>query len=129
LGDCGTPKLEFNFGPATGPFNIGVVTNSLTPSGGVPPYTFSYTPGFSAVPGLRVQSGQPLPTGFGGTGGLLGVAVAPGAYASSIRASDSGGHTIDRAITVTIQSIQLLSASQLPKATVGTPYSFTLTAT
>ena len=78
-----------------------------------------------------MQNGPPLPTSLGATpAALLGVATAPGAHATSIRVADAAvpGNYIDRAITVNVTDLQILSQMVLPKATSGIPYSFTLQA-
>jgi len=122
------PPLSLTVGSsqtsAVGPFYL-----QLTASGGAPPYHYSVTPGAPTIPGMRVQDGQPLPTFFSAsvTGGFIGVVTTPGTYNTSIRVADSAGQTFDRAITLTVSPLDLLSQTNVPKATVGAPYSFTLT--
>jgi large repetitive protein len=131
------PPLSFNFGPNIGTFSLGQLTSQiLSASGGTPftsgaPYHFSLTSGAASDSfGVRVQDGPPLPTFFSPSAlaGYLGVITSPGSYGSSIRATDSLGNTFDRPFTFTVSSLAILSQTSLPKATVGTPYSFTLTA-
>ena len=124
------PPLNLTVGPtftaAIGTFNV-----QLQAFDGTPPYTYAVTPSAPQVPGSRVQSGPPLPTNFplstSGTGGWLGVLTTPGSYQTSIRATDSAAGVIDRAITVNVTPLRILSLPQLPKATVNVPYSFTFT--
>jgi hypothetical protein len=93
------------------------------------PYTYSWTPAAPQVPGLRVQTGQPLPTNFTPlqTGGILGVFTTPGSYPTSVRATDRNGGFIDRPLTFNVTPLRNVSLTFLPSATVGVPYSFTFT--
>ena len=122
-----TPPLFLNIGPNFGTRSFGTFNLQLTTTGGRPPYHYSLTPGATVVPGMRVQDGQPLPIGFTATGGYLGVLTTPGVFNTSIRVTDSVGSRFDRAITFTVSPLQILSQSSVPKATVNTPYSFTMT--
>jgi hypothetical protein len=108
--------------------NVGTFTLELFTTGGQPPYTYSMTPGATAVPGMRVQSGLPQPTGFSNTGGFLGVIAEPGVYTTSVRVTDALGDFLDRGITITVTSIAQLSQPPLPRTSVGDPYSFQLMA-
>ena len=118
------PPLNLTVGPtftaAIGTFNV-----QLQAFDGTPPYTYAVTPAAPQVPGSRVQSGPPLPTNFplstSGTGGWLGVLTTPGSYQTSIRATDSAAGVIDRAITVNVTPLRILSLPQLPKAPVNVP--------
>src|SRR6185503_16704012 len=111
------PPLNLPIGPnLTG--SIGQFTLQLNGTGGTPPYHYSLTPGAPEVPGMRVQDGQPLPTFFSTTvtGGFIGVLTAPGTYNTSIRVTDSVGHSFDRAISLTVSPLALLSSSSPPQA-------------
>jgi uncharacterized repeat protein (TIGR03803 family) len=125
------PPLNWTLGPNFGPFTVGLNSIQLSGvSGGLPPYHYRYTPGTTEVPGMRVQDGQPLPTNFptSVTGGLVGVITAAGTYPTSIRVTDSLGNTFDRAITVTVSPLHILSQFNLPRATRNVAYpSFTFT--
>ncbi len=124
------PPLFLGTGPNIGIFSAGpFIQNQLTPTGGQPPYTLSYTPGAAPIPGVRVQNGGPFPTSFASTttAGLLGLIPAPGVYSSSIRVTDNLGTTFDRAINATVVPLTNLSSTTLPKATVNSPYSFQFT--
>ena len=107
---------------------IGAQTFTLSATGGSPPYTYSLTPLVTQIPGMRVQDGPPLPTSFPGgtTAGYLGVVTTPGSYSGSIRVADSQNTTFDRTVTMNVHSLQVASQTNLPKALVGTPYSFTM---
>ncbi|MEQ1729732.1 MAG: putative Ig domain-containing protein, partial [Vicinamibacterales bacterium] len=119
-------------------FSLGAtVTTQLTASGGAGlagGYLYSLSPGADPVPGLRIQSGAPLPTSFPAAttpatvGGLLGVPTQPGVWPTSIRVTDSGGNFFDRPITVTVPPIHITSQTTAPKAKWGQPYSLQLEA-
>ena len=125
----GYPPLNWTLGPNFGPFGIGIITNVQFTgvSGGVPPYHFSYAPGSSTIPGMRVLDGQPLPTNYPLTvpGGLAGVVTTPGTYTPTLRVTDSANNTFDRAIVVTVSTLHILSQNTLPRATRGVAYPFT----
>jgi len=113
--------LGINFTSAIGQFQL-----SLAATGGTGAYHYALEPGEPVIPGMRVQDGAPLPIGFTGTGAYLGVLTQPGAYATTIRVTDSNGAFLDRPITITVSPLQILSQNPLPRATAGAPYSFTL---
>ena len=121
------PPLDLAIGPNLGTFAIGQITVSLTATGGVGPFTYSLTPGAPVVPGMRVQSGQPLPLNSTAHAVFIGVVTQPGTYTTSIRVTDSGGSMVDRAVNFVVLPLQILSQPTLPRAAVGTPYSFTFT--
>jgi PKD repeat protein len=113
---------------------IGVSYNqTITASGGAPPYTFSVTAG-SLPPGLTLSSG----------GVLSGTPTTAGSYSFTVSASDGSQCTGSRAYTVTITSpcpVITLSPASIANGTVGetlrrtfsasggtAPYTFGLTA-
>jgi large repetitive protein len=108
---------------------IGSFTLQLSASGGTAPYTYSLSPGATAVPGMRIQNGPQLPTNFAASvsGGFLGVLTAPGSHATSIRVTDALGATFDRAFTINVTPMRIVSNTSLPRPTLGVPYSFDLT--
>src|SRR6185436_19437690 len=107
-------------------------------TGGTPPYFYELTPGFSNVPGMRVRNRCPqpggnlcanqfpMPTSFPAstTGGYLGVFNTLGVFPTSIRVTDSVGAMFDRAFTITVNNLQMLSNQTPPRPTVGVPYDF-----
>jgi len=128
------PPLALSLGPALGPGMVGRFAYALAATSGVPPYTYSYAPGATPVPGMRVQTGPPLPTDFssGTTGGFMGVVTAPGVYNTVIRVTDSltpTPQTLDRQITLTVSPLAILSQTELPRVVVGSSYAFTFTVT
>lgn len=122
------PPLALPFNPGSSTRTMGLITFSLAATGGAPPYHYSTTPGYAAVPGMRVQDGQPLPNGITSTGAWLGVLATPGTFSSSIRVVDSIGTVLDRPFTVTVTDLAMVSSSSPPKPVVGVPYSFQLRA-
>lgn len=132
------PPLNLVISSVLGPFAVGQITQALgsNASGGRPPYHFSVTPLAPVVPGMRVQDGYPLPTNYISsvfnpvpTASFIGVVDTPGDYPTSIRLTDADGRTFDKAFTVRVSPLNINQISPLPKATVGSPYSFTFTAT
>jgi hypothetical protein len=121
-----TPPLDLSNGPSLGTFALGQQTINLSATGGVAPYTYSLTPGSPAIPGMRIQSGPPLPSGSTATGAFLGVLTTPGNYTTSIRVVDSVGTVLDRLVTMSVLPLHELSQTVLPRGAVGTPYSFTV---
>jgi hypothetical protein len=125
-----TPPLYLSVGTNLGPYRIGpVLQYQLNPSGGKPPYAFAMSPGASAIPGMRIQVGPPLPTSFSSTtpAGYVGLIATPGVYNSSIRVSDSVGATFDSPFTITVSPLNILTSYSMPQAALSTPYSFLFT--
>jgi hypothetical protein len=126
----GAPPLFLGLSQTQGPFVAAPFSVELAATGGFPPYSYSYAPAASPIPGMRVQTGQPLPTSFSSsaTGGLLGLVTTPGVYSTTIRVADSHGQTFDRPISVTISPLFPTSQKSLPRVLVSSSYEFTLTA-
>ncbi len=124
------PPLNFSL---TSTFSTGksILTIPLTATGGVPPYAFSWTPGATPIPGLRVQTGPPRPLSIGPTvpGVLVGVLESPGSVSSSVRVTDAIGGVVDRPITVNVSPIDFqFSSLNMPRGLVGSPYTFQFSA-
>ena len=98
-------------------------SQTLTATGGVPPYTWSVTAG-SPPAGLTLAAA---------TGILSGTPSAAGSSTFTIRVSDSqstpGSVTKEFALTVQPPPLAITTASTLPQGVVGTAYSRTLAAT
>jgi len=93
-------------------------SQTLTASGGLPPYTWSLVSG--ALPGGLMLS----------TGGVIsGSPVGAGTFTFTARVTDSGGATASQQFTITTSTgLIISSAPALPGAIAGTPYSDTLRA-
>jgi hypothetical protein len=95
-------------------------SQTLSASGGTPPYSWS------------IMSGA-LPAGltFSAAGVISGSPTAVGTANFIARVADSGSQTASKSFSITINPPPLLitTTSPLPVATVGTPYSQTLAAT
>lgn len=123
-----TPPLNMSLSTTFTLSAPGQISIALAPTSGLPPYHFSLTPGATPVPGMRIQEGPPLPNGFTAPAGFIGVIATSGVFTTSIRVTDSAGHTIDRATTITVNSLWFTpEAVTPPKGAVGQPYSFRLT--
>ncbi len=105
-------QLNFNSGNF-GTLSFGQAVLSFDPSGGTGPYTFSYAPGASIIPGFRVTNRPDVPVWFGPntTGALVGIATpdtcAPtGNCSTTIRLSDANGF-IDRVVSFSVTSVDI----------------------
>jgi hypothetical protein len=125
------PLVLFINGGSTngGTYNLGTqplgsVDWWLKAQGGTPPHKFSFSPGAVPIPGIRVGTSPDVPPWYNSDqmGSLLGVAVTPGAYSSSLRVTDGAGQTADVSIALTIAAIDIATTS-LGEASVGAAYS------
>jgi hypothetical protein len=126
----GFPPLYLGLGPDLGRLQMFRTYWQLAASGGFPPYTYSYAPDTTPVPGMRVQTGPPFPTSFSSstTGGFLGLPTAPGSYATTIRVTDSHGNFFDRAVSFVVAPLVITSYGSLPRAVLNKPYGYNFTA-
>ncbi len=127
------PPLVLNFPTSLGPDTIGTYNTNLYPpgmsaSGGVGPYTFSYTPSATPIPGMRFLQGTLVPAGGNQPAYFAGVITTPGVYTIPIRVTDSTGAFIDRTATWTVVDTFFTNQNLLPKATVNVAYSYTMNA-
>lgn len=127
----GHPPLNLPLAPNLGRSGPGFRSFTLSATGGVGLYHYSLSPGAPIVPGMRVIDGPPLPNGTpaGVTGVFAGVMTSPGAFATSIRVTDSDSppNVFDRSITFTVTHLTITSQFTLLRATRGSPYSFAFT--
>ncbi len=115
-----TPLVVTLVGPTDGTVNV-LYNALLSATGGTPPYTFSLLAG-SLPPGVNL-----LPSGT-----ITGTPTTAGAFPFSVQASDSKGATGAGNFTITIaqgEAPTITTASPLPNATPGTPYSVVLEVT
>jgi hypothetical protein len=97
--------LDFNSGTFGG--GLGMNTFGLIPTGGTPPYTFSYAPGATPIPYFRVVNSPELPSnaGTGATGALVGLPLEGGSYPTTIRLTDGTSAFVDKAVTVAVTAM------------------------
>src|ERR1019366_9648009 len=126
IGTFDSPNGVFNTWPAIW----------MNASGGSGSYTFSFTPGATQVPGMRVLQTPLVVAGGTQPAYLAGVIQMPGVYTIPIRVTDSttGAH-VDRTSTLTVYNTFFTNGSftsngslPLPKATVNVPYTYTMNA-
>src|SRR5262245_36733652 len=101
-------QLNFNSGNF-GTVGFGATTFALTPSGGIAPYTFSYAPGATIIPGFRLTNRPNVPNFFAAsaTGGLVGLPLTSGAFATTIRLTDGSGAFVDKAVNFTVAAVDI----------------------
>jgi hypothetical protein len=90
---------------------------TLTASGGTPPYAFAVSAG-ALPPGLTLAGA-----------GISGTPTTPGTYSFTIEVTDSNAATATQQFTIVITGVVITTAPLLPSAAVGTAYSQTLSAT
>jgi large repetitive protein len=107
MGFSQTP-LSFNSGPF-GPGPIAQTSYDLRPSGGTGPYTFSYAPGATVIPGFRVVSRPEIRANASADvwGALVGLPLTPGTHLTTIRLTDSTLASVDKAVTVTVTAVDI----------------------
>lgn len=95
--------VDFNSGPYT--LFRGANAVGFVGSGGTAPYTFSYTPGAIAIPGMRLEVAPNIPTNFSAStsGVLLGMLLNSGTYSTTIRVTDATSAFVDKVVTLNIQ--------------------------
>jgi len=107
------------------------VSYSLSPSGGVPPYTWTVASGSSLPPGLSLLAGTSLSAySSGQTVGvtyLVGIPSTVGSYSFDLIATDSAGTPLRRTYTVNVRPMAIVSGS-LTTVTTGVAYAQQLTA-
>ena len=104
--------LDFNSG-TFGPTPIAQASFEFTPSGGTSPYTFSYAPGATVIPGFRVVNRPEIRSNASASamGALVGVPLAAGSYATTIRLTDSTLAFVDKAVTVVVSAVDIAGSA------------------
>lgn len=92
-------------------------SQTLNANGGTPPYSWTVSGG-SVPPGLSVNSG----------GQITGTPTTAGQYTFTVRAADSKGLAAEKTVSIAIQSGVVINGCPAAGATVGQPYSSTVTA-
>jgi hypothetical protein len=120
VGDPGQPAPLTIGGPSTlSPIQGVLFTNTLSASGGTPPYVWSVAVG-SLPAGIALN-----PT----TGTLTGAATAVGNFSATVQVADSKSQTAQKALSFTVTSPPVeVATSALPGATRGVNFSQQLTA-
>ena len=81
---------------------------SISPDGGLPPYTIALASGSTLPPGLRLYYGTALPSGSSVTATqLFGAPTASGHYSFNLVATDAVGATVTRTYTLNVTPITL----------------------
>ena len=100
---------------------------TLSPSGGVPPYTWTVAAGSSLPPGLGLYSGAALPPNVTpGATILAGEPTTAGQYTFVLIATDSAGNQLSTTLKLNVSPMAIESGS-LPNGTTGAAYSKQLT--
>ena len=92
-------------------------SQTLTATGGTPPYTFSLSAG-SLPPGISIAA----------SGLLSGSPTSGGTYSFTILVTDSASATATEPFTLVIGGLAITTGGTLPSAAVGAPYSQALAA-
>jgi hypothetical protein len=106
---------------------LGMVSSAtITPSGGVPPYTVAS--GSSLPPGMHLLGGvDALPGMYPGDLLLGGIPTAIGQYSFTLVFSDSAGSQIERTFSLEVTALGF-GVGSLPTGLLNAPYSYQLTA-
>ena len=130
-----TPPINLMASGTFGPFRVGRVQINLPVSDGQPPYSVVEVDDLGVpvpdgrIPGMHIQNlDEPQPANTpANTATLLGVITSPGTYTTRIRATDGGGGSIERSVTIVVSPLAITSVSPLPSAVVNQPYTHTVT--
>jgi large repetitive protein len=108
--------LTFNSG-TLGTGTVSATVYGLTPSGGTPPYTFSYTPSTTPIPGFQVVNSPNVPASLTAaqTGALIGIPSSAShtqtaTYTASIRLTDSTSAFVDKSVTILVTPVDFAGA-------------------
>jgi hypothetical protein len=93
---------QLNFTTTACTVSQGPAFCSLIPTGGTPPYTFSF-PG-APIPGMRISNAPDLPNNLSGgvTAVIIGIPTASGVQTATVRLVDNAGGSIDKTFTMTV---------------------------
>ncbi len=88
------------------------------------PFTLAFAAAGGTSPYQWSVSAGALPTGLtlSAAGSLTGSPTATGTFNFTIQVTDSAGRTATKAFTIVVVQLSITTASPLPPATVGTPY-------
>jgi hypothetical protein len=109
--------VSTTFGAPAGAITGTPYTDTLTATGGTLPYTWSVNAG-NLPPGITLTS----------AGVLAGTPTTPGSYTFSVNVIDQNNGIATASITLVVTAGLTLNFPGPPSATVGTPYTDTLTA-
>ncbi len=130
----GGPPLQFDTNSNLGWVGAHAFFMELRAQGGKPPYTFTYTPGATEIPGTRVQNGEPLPDWHSpdATAGVIGFIPFNAdqhtltVYRTRLRVTDSAGNTFDKDFTLNASPLARFYRDEFPRAAVGVPYLYAM---
>lgn len=112
-----TPALIVTTSTLPDGINGGAYDQSLTASGGTPPYTWSLSSG--SLPNALM---------FRSDGQIIGVLMQTGTFGFTVQVQDSVGRTATRALSIRIGDPLVINTMIVPVAALNTPYSETLSA-
>jgi large repetitive protein len=98
---------QLNFTTTACTVSQGPAFCSLIPTGGTPPYTFSF-PG-APIPGMRISNAPDLPNNLSGgvTAVIIGIPTASGVQTATVRLVDNAGGSIDKTFTMTVPIVDI----------------------
>ena len=99
----------------SGTVGTSYTATTLAATGGTPPYSWS-------------ASGLPSGLSISSAGVISGMPTASGSFSVTLKVTDSAQATATQTFTITVAAALTITTAALPNATVGTPYSQTLTA-
>jgi hypothetical protein len=112
LGPLGINELTLPSATQNVPYST-----ALTPTGGIPPYTWSL--GVSNLQGLSIASSSGI---------LSGTLAASGSFPVLVTLSDSAGATVTKNYTLNVGNAVTITTASLPNGTPSVPYSASVTA-
>ncbi|MGA2260956.1 MAG: Ig domain-containing protein, partial [Acidobacteriota bacterium] len=104
---------------------LGRTEMTLNADGGSGGYTWSVLSG-TLPPGLMIRTDVPTGWSPATTAGIIGVATTAGAYSATIKVTDSVNNTATLVMNFTVYTLEPTSNWELPDATLGSAYDYTL---